>query len=283
MYRNTYVDSREHNKKSTLCFLFFSSAEHTCALPFVKYHEGCYLKVNQKLTRDAAQAYCQTQQGSVLALVESAGQNSWLSDQVTTDSWIGYKFIGSYIPPGSSYTQLQYQNSMGEIVSCTATIVFPVWENALFLLLKKTCRYSLQVGPGSYENFRDSMSSSDATNTRFCAVMEGFDCVNPPTGSTSCPNRGRWYGRNVRRSTGSTPQNNNMCLSFFAGITRSAPQTRISCATMKEVSLRTRSEWKGVKNYQKRKDALWSCFQRWQTSKFQSSWPIVLLLLAWAL
>ena len=148
------LDSREYNRRSILFFPFFSTAEHTCTLPFAKYHEGCYLKVNQKMTRDAAQAYCQTQQSSVLALVESAGQNSWLSDQVTTDSWIGYKLIGSYIPPGSSYTQLQYQNSMGEIVSCIATIVcFPFEKTPFFCFGKRRVGVRFRLGQDPMKTF----------------------------------------------------------------------------------------------------------------------------------
>ena len=78
-------------------------ASHTCAPPFTKYHEGCYLVVSERRNRDSAQAYCQQQGSSVLGIVRSFGENVWLKGVVSTLSLIffprensnGVSFMGN--------------------------------------------------------------------------------------------------------------------------------------------------------------------------------------------
>jgi hypothetical protein len=66
----------------SLKMFLYSIAEITCIPPFVRYHEGCYLVVKEKVNRDEAQKRCQANQKSVLAILNTFGENVWLQGEL---------------------------------------------------------------------------------------------------------------------------------------------------------------------------------------------------------
>ena len=118
-------------------------ASHTCAPPFTKYHEGCYLVVSERRNRDSAQAYCQQQGSSVLGIVRSFGENVWLKGVVSMlslifflvkiltgfPSWWTTEQIASPWIPGWAWKSPEPPRlpAVAQRNTCTSTLTAPRW------------------------------------------------------------------------------------------------------------------------------------------------------------
>ncbi|OWA52273.1 putative Macrophage mannose receptor 1 [Hypsibius exemplaris] len=138
-------------------------ADITCDPPFLKYHRGCYLVVKQKMNRDGAQQYCQAQGNSVLAIVESFGENVWLQNLVTEDSWLGLRITGARPVNGIMRFVYEYSDKR-------------------------------PVGEGAFFNFQDNRHPSNLeTMTQFCAVMAGNNSQYNISDFGGKASHGRWF------------------------------------------------------------------------------------------
>ncbi|XP_055345942.1 macrophage mannose receptor 1-like [Paramacrobiotus metropolitanus] len=127
----------------------------TCDAPFTKYHEGCYLLVNEQKNRDDAQRYCQ-ERSSVLAYTTTFGENVWMKKQIAKDIWLGIR------REGRTGSFLEFHYSDGEY-----------------------------MGPGGFKNFYYASYTNDNTP---CVVMasENNQFSTDSLFSTG-PELGEWY------------------------------------------------------------------------------------------
>ncbi|XP_055351238.1 uncharacterized protein LOC129597631 [Paramacrobiotus metropolitanus] len=63
-----------------------------CDPPFVLYHDRCYWFSSDLVTWDAARAACY-QINSLLVQIDSMAENNYIKDQLSTDTWIGFRVI----------------------------------------------------------------------------------------------------------------------------------------------------------------------------------------------